>query len=138
VTDEIGELGLHGYTFSMVATAWLLAALMAAGFGYAIWRGYGQWLERQRAAEARMESFVAQAKNALPAAAAAPPPAPVLAAPAAQEQLLFDAASKAALAEEPVLAIQLYARLLSRYPQTALSGQARAAVAQQKTKLPKT
>lgn len=121
----------------MVAVAWMLVALIAGGFGYVVWRAYGQWLERQRAAQARMESFVAQAKQAYAPAAATPPPPAVSGAADVREQLLFDAASKAALADEPVLAIQLYARLLARYPQTALAAQVRAAVAEQKTKLPK-
>ncbi len=125
----------------MVAVAWMLAVLIAAGFGYATWRAYGQYAERQRLSEERMASFVAQAKT--PAAPAGPSPKP---APASlpvppretlQERLLFEAAGKAALAGEPVLAIQLYARLLSRYPQTALAEQARAAVAEQKKKLAK-
>jgi predicted outer membrane lipoprotein len=143
VADEIGELGLHRYTFCMVAVAWMLGVLIAAGFGYATWRAYGQWVERQRAAEERMASFVAQAKmpatQAVPAAQATPAavavPAPST--PTVQEQLLLDAAAKAALAGEPVLAIQLYARLLSRYPQTSLAAQARAAVAEQKKKVAK-
>jgi hypothetical protein len=36
-----------------------------------------------------------------------------------------------------VLAIQLYARLLSRFPESALAAQARGAVAEQKAKLAK-
>ena len=133
----------------MVAVAWMLAVLIAAGFGYATWRAYGQYAERQRLSEERMASFVAQAKTpaapAGPSSAApggpSPKPAPAsLPVPpreAVQERLLFEAAGKAALAGEPVLAIQLYARLLSRYPQTALAEQARAAVAEQKKKLAK-
>jgi TolA-binding protein len=118
----------------MTTVAWMLAVLIAAGFGYAMWRAYGQWQDRQRAAEARMASFVAQAKGPLAQAAAQPAPA---AQPDARERLLFDAAAKTAQAGEPVLAIQLYARLLSRYPQSALAAQARAAVAEQKTRLGK-
>jgi hypothetical protein len=127
----------------MVAVAWMLAVLIAAGFGYATWRAYGQYAERQRLSQERMASFVAQAKNgnapAQAGPAPAPPPASVPMPPkeAVQERLLFEAAGKAALAGEPVLAIQLDARLLSRYPQTALEGQARAAVAEQKKKLAK-
>ena len=117
--------------------AWTLVVLIAAGIGYLFWRAYGQWLERQRAAEARMASFVAEAKHATPAAApegiAAPPPPRESVA----ERLLFEAAGKAALAGEPVLAIQLYARLLARYPASVLGEPARAAVAEQKKKLPK-
>jgi TolA-binding protein len=120
----------------MAMVAWMLGVLIVAGFGYATWRAYGQWLERQRAAEERMASFVAQAK-APPAAAAAPAERAVPVKETVQERLLFEAAAKAALAGEPVLAIQLYARLLSRYPQSGLDAQARAAVAEQKKKLPR-
>ena len=52
-------------------------------------------------------------------------------------RLLLEAASKAGEAGEPALSIQLYAKLLSRYPQTSFSVQARAAVAEQKKKLTK-
>jgi hypothetical protein len=124
----------------MTAVAWMLGVLIVGGFGYAIWRAYGHWLERQRAAEARMASFVAQARapaGEAPAGEAQPAPAAAPAKEALQERLLLEAATKAALAGEPVLAIQLYARLLSRFPQTAFAGQARAAVAEQKKKLAK-
>jgi hypothetical protein len=112
--------------------AWMLAVIIAAGLVYLVRRAYVQWNERNRAAEARMASLLAQAQAvAVPAAAAtAPKEAP-------QERLLFEAAAKTAQAGEPVLAIQLYARLLSRFPKSALAGQARAAVAEQKTKLAK-
>ena len=113
--------------------AWMLGIIIAVGLVYVVRRAYAQWNERSRGAEARMAALLAQAK-----AAAVPQPAP--AAPpkeAAQERLLFDAAAKTAQAGEPVLAIQLYARMLSRFPQSALAAQARAAVAEQKTKLAK-
>ncbi len=112
--------------------AWMLTIMIAAGLVYLVRRAYGQWNERNRAAEARMASLLAQAQAvAVPAAAAtAPKEAP-------QERLLVEAAAKTAQAGEPVLAIQLYARLLSRYPQSALASQAHAAVAEQKTKLAK-
>ena len=117
----------------MTAVAWMLGLLIAGGFGYAIRRAYRQYVERERLSEERMASFVAQAKT--PPPQATPAAAPSL--PAVQEQLLFDAAAKAGLAGEPVLSIQLYARLLSRYPETTLAAQARAAVAEQKKKLAK-
>jgi hypothetical protein len=127
----------------MAMVAWMLGLLIVAGFGYATWRAYTQWEQRQRAAEERMASFVAQAKMPTPPPATtpsipAPAPAAAPAAEAAQERLLFDAADKAAQAGEPVLAIQLYARLLARYPQSGLAGLARTAVAEQKKKLAKT
>ena len=105
----------------MRAVAWMLAFVIVAGAGYALWRARTQWQQRRRAAEERMASFVAQMKPATDAG----------------ERLLFEAAAKTAQAGEPVLAIQLYARLLARYPQSALAVQARAAVAEQKAKLAK-
>ncbi len=125
--------------------AWIVTLLIVAGLGYAGWRAYAKWLDRQRAAEARMASLVAQMKASGPAAqpapsVPAPPPAPPLAPPmvtAAQDRLLFEAADKAGQAGEPAIAIQLYARLISRYPQSGLVAVARAAVAEQKKKLAK-
>jgi hypothetical protein len=55
----------------------------------------------------------------------------------AKQRLLFDAAAKAGEAGEPVLSIQLYARLLARYPDSALASPARAAVETQKKNLTK-
>ena len=55
----------------------------------------------------------------------------------AKQRLLFDAAAKAGEAGEPVLSIQLYARLLARYPESVLASQARAAVELQKKNLTK-
>ncbi len=111
--------------------AWMLGIIIAVGLGYLLRRAYAQWEERNRAAEARMATLLAQAKAA--AAPPATPPAPPTEEP--QERLLFDAAARTAQAGEPVLAIQLYARLISRFPQSALAAQARAAAAEQKTRL---
>jgi hypothetical protein len=55
----------------------------------------------------------------------------------AKQRLLFEAAAKAGEAGEPVLSIQLYARLLARYPDSAFAAQARAAVEAQKKNLTK-
>jgi hypothetical protein len=55
----------------------------------------------------------------------------------AKQRLLFDAAAKAGEAGEPVLSIQLYARLLARYPDSTFASQARAAVELQKKNLTK-
>ncbi len=112
----------------MRIVVWMLGLVILAVAAYAIRRAYVQWTERSRASEARMASLLAEMKGS------GGPPA-VKEAP--EERLLFDAAAKSAQAGEPVLAIQLYARLLSRYPQGALAGPARAAVAEQKTKLAK-
>ena len=118
------------YTFRMKGMLWLviLAALGGLVWGAARWRR--RWLEREKAAEARLASFIAQAMPSAPPVAVAAP-APV----APQERLLLDAATKAGEAGEPVLSIQLYARLLARYPQTRFAAQARAAVDTQKKKL---
>jgi hypothetical protein len=116
---------------------WFMLIAAAAGVGWALARWRKQWVARQQAAEARLASFIAQAAppvpTALPAAAPAVPPAAPPAAP--QERLLLDAATKAGEAGEPALAIQLYAKLISRYPRTQFAAQARAAVETQKKKL---
>jgi len=99
--------------------------------------------DRRRAEEARAMEFLAQASGAaLPkmveaAAAPAPPLMPPSGEAIGPQKLLFEAAHKAGEAGEPALAIQLYARLLARYPQTAFAVQARAAVEAQKKKLTK-
>lgn len=109
----------------------LIAALGGVGYFIARWRR--QWLDRQEVVEGRLASFIAQTSPLVPivnAASALPAPAP-------QERLLLDAAGKAGEAGEPVLSIQLYAKLLSRYPQTQFAAQARAAVEAQKKNLPR-
>ena len=124
--------------------------LTAAGV---VWYALRKFKERQLAEEARMASFLAAAGKtgiveASPATAAAPADAgplslvPAGAVPAAsdslaQQKLLFEAAHKAGEAGEPVLAIQLYARLLARYPTSVFIPQARSAVEALKKKLVK-
>jgi hypothetical protein len=133
----------------MKTVAWLVGLAVVAGFGYWFWRVSQRLRARQEAAEARYSNFVASA-NLPPAAAAAlaaaatpaaaaPAPAPArLDIPAlTQQKLLLDAAAKAAEANEPALAIQLYARLLARYPDTPHAATARAAVEVQKKKFSK-
>ena len=132
----------------MKVMAWLVIIAALAGIVFALVKLRRRWQEQKRVAESRLASFVAQSMAAtaaqpLPGPPAQPlptPPAPAAPpAPARQEdprqRLLFDAASKAAEAGEPALAIQLYARLLSRYPDSMLASQARANVAAQKQKL---
>ena len=114
----------------MKAFIWFVVIAMIGGIGYSIVRWRQQWAERQRASEARFTTFIAEARPAAPAAAA-----PTVADP--QERLLLDAAAKAGEAGEPVLSIQLYAKLLSRYPRTQFESQARAGVEQQKKRLAK-
>jgi len=130
----------------MKVLAWLVIIAALAGIVVALVKLRRRWQEQKRVAESRLASFVAQSM-AKPDAAArpdaqppfVPPPTDAPPAPVRQEdprqQLLFDAASKAGEAGEPALAIQLYARLLSRYPDSALASRARANVAAQKQRL---
>ena len=106
---------------TVVISLLVLAAIGA--MGYAFWRWRRRWLERQRAAEERFASLLAQAK---------PIDAGLI-----QQKRLLEAASKAAEADEPALSIQLYARLLARYPHSDFAAQARAAVETQKKNLAK-
>ena len=101
---------------------WVL--LIAGGAGFVYWlRNWRQrQAEREQAAERRLVAFMAQAR----AQVAPADPA---------QRLLFEAAGKAGEANEPALAIQLYARLISRFPDGAFAAQARAAVDSQKKKL---
>jgi hypothetical protein len=117
--------------------SWLLLIAVFAGIGFALWHWRRREEERERAAEERMASFIAQARpaaQALPAAQATPR---VDAGSLLQQKLLLEAASKAGEAGEAALSIQLYARLLSRYPDGELAALARIAVEEQKKKLAK-
>ena len=110
--------------------------------------------ERERAEAARATAFVSglgSAPKSVDGAPAKTPvgtlagiPAPVMPAPApaptsdiALQKMLFEAAHKAGEAGEPALAIQLYARLLSRFPATGFAEPARAAATALKKKLVK-
>jgi hypothetical protein len=118
------------YTLRVKVLAWLifLASIGVVAYGLARWRK--RWEERQRMADARFTEFMAQVR---------PPAAtPAVAAPAPQERLLLEAAAKAGEAGEPALAIQLYAKLLARFPQSTFAEQARAAVTEQKKRLART
>lgn len=105
-----------------------VAALAGLAFWYWTWRQ--RWQERQRQSHERLANVMVQALSAR-----AKPAGDPLA--AAQQKLLYEAATKAGEAGEPVLAIQLYARLIARYPESELGAQARAAVEAQKKKLVK-
>jgi hypothetical protein len=118
----------------MKALVWLVALGVAAGFAYWLWSWRRRWTERKRASEERFASFMAQAVSSASAETKAAQPAPDLAA-LARQKLLLEAATKAAEAGEAVLSIQLYARLLARYPDSRYAAQARAAVEAQKRRL---
>jgi hypothetical protein len=112
---------------SVVAAAWVVARIRRT------------IKERERAEEERAASLLAGLVGTA-AAPANPAPQPMRAAVVdelAQQKLLFESAHKAGEAGEPALAIQLYARLLTRYPSSAFSEQACAGAEVQKKKLVK-
>ncbi len=117
----------------------LLLSLAAVGvLGYAVWIWRERLQQRERASQERFAAFLKEVKPPAVSGVRTPPEAPIPApSPLAPQKLLFEAAMKAGEAGEPVLAIQLYARLLSRFPETALGAQARAAIEVQKAKLAK-
>jgi len=127
----------------MSMMVWLALLGIFAGFGYAFWLVLRKHAERKQAAEERLAAFMAQMRPAAPKLDPAPPAAPAPkaeAAPAAApnlglQKLLFEAAFKAGEAGEPALSIQLYARLIARYPEGAFAAQARAAAEKEKAKL---
>jgi hypothetical protein len=131
----------------MKSMFWLLLFASAAVVVWILWRSRRTWEARKRAEEERLANFIVGTTAAVVPAPAAPLPAPSPAAlpepvPAAsndlaQQKLLFEAAHKAGEAREHALAIQLYGRLLARYPATAFADQARAAVESMKKKLVK-
>ncbi len=124
---------------------WLGLLGVLAGFGYAFWLVARKHAERKQAAEERLAAFMAQMRPAAsqldaalaPAATPAPNATPAPAQPPhlGMQKLLFEAAFKAGEAGEPALSIQLYARLIARYPEGAFVAQARAAVEKEKARL---
>ncbi len=126
---------------------WLAVIVFAGALVWLVWFLRRKAEERQLAEAARAAAFVSElgpaAKAILEPAALRPAPALVAPAPApvgdiALQKLLFEAAHKAGEAGEAALAIQLYARLLARYPATSFAEPARAAAAALKRKLVKT
>lgn len=123
-----------GYTFTVKGMFWVAVLVFAVAAAWIIARIRRTIKEREQAEEARAANLLAGLLS--PAATAAvvpanPAPRPVRVAPIddlAQQKLLFESAHKAAEAGEPALAIQLYARLLSRFPATGFAEAARAAV----------
>ena len=122
----------------MKQVIWLVALAAMGGVVYGLWRMKAKWEERNRASEDRFATFMAQA---LPGAASATPAVPPMIAEAkashdvAIQRLLLEAGAKAGEAGEPALSIQLYAKLLARYPSCTFAQQARAALETQKKKL---
>jgi hypothetical protein len=123
----------------MRAVSWFIIVGAVIGIVWYLARLWRQFSERREAAEARMMNIVAEARPAmapvLPPMGATAASVPDAAPQAPEERLLFDAAAKAGQAGEPALSIQLYAKLLSRYPHSILVSQARAAVEEQKKKV---
>ena len=144
----------------MKLVIWLIGAAAIGIFVYGIVKWRRQALELRRASDERSAALMAEVMAAAKSSPAAPAADAELAkaefakaaeaaraakavdlakaADLAKQRLLFDAAAKAGEAGEPVLSIQLYARLLARYPESALASQARAAVEAQKRHLTKT
>jgi hypothetical protein len=129
---------------------WLAVFALVLTAAGGIWYVLRKIKQRQAAEAERLAAFLAATTGKPGMADAAPVPAtlPTAAAPEgapapaacdglAQQKFLFEAAHKAGEAGEPALALQLYARLLARYPQTAFAEQARKAADAQKRKLPK-
>lgn len=113
----------------MTTVLWLVIAALLGGIGYLAWRALDKARERERTEEARFAAFIQERKPApMPEAL---PAAPAAAAPPAsnpQEKALFEAANKAAEAGEPALALQLYQRLLERFPAGEFAPGARMAI----------
>jgi len=127
----------------MKAMVWFIVFAAVGGVVYGLYRVRAKWEERNKASEERFASFMSQAlPGSVPVAVAGTAPAPTPPAmplkannDVVQQRLLLEAAAKAGEAGEPALSIQLYAKLLARYPQCSFADQARAAVTAQKKKL---
>ena len=128
----------------MKQMTWVVLIGVLGGLGYWIWLASKRYGERKRAAEERFASFMAQTmkpgvpKAEAPVAAPAAAAAATVPAPTANlvpQKLQFEAATNAGEAGEPALAIQLFARLIARYPSGPFAAQARTAVDAQKAKL---
>jgi hypothetical protein len=117
----------------MRSVFWLAVFGFLLAAGGIVWYSLRKWKERQFAEEERVAAFLA-ATAAKPKMIEAVP-APDAVDGLSRQKLLFEAAHKAGEAGEPALAIQLYARLVARYPASAFAGQARAAAEAEKKKL---
>ncbi len=123
----------------MKQVMWVLVLGIAAGLAYWLWYALRRYEERKHAEEERHAAFMAQMVGAAARNAAAKTSANAAedAAALAQQKLLFEAATRAGEAGEAALAIQLHARLVARYPASALAEQSKAAVVTLKQKLAK-
>jgi TolA-binding protein len=113
----------------MTTVVWLVIAGCVGGIAYLAWRALDKARERERTEEARFAAFIQAGKPTT--APVAPPPALASAPPAAsnpQEKALFEAANKATEAGEPQLALQLYQRLVERFPAGEFAPGARMAI----------
>jgi hypothetical protein len=117
---------MRRYTFSMKGMLWIIVVAALAVLAWSLWRARARMAERRQAEEARAATLLAQAIKRPGAAPANPPP---------EAKLLLEAAVKAGEAGEPALAIQLYARLLARFPQSPLLAQAHAGIGAQRARL---
>ena len=123
------------YTLRMRALFWLIIVGFAATCVWLVWHVRRRFAERRQAEQARAAAFVSGLIPAQPQPAPPAAPAPAAGNEISTQKLLFEAAHKAGEAGEPALAIQLYARLLARYPDSGFAAQARAGAAAQKKKL---
>ena len=115
----------------MTILFWLVVAVFAATLVGMVWYIRRKAEERRLAEEARLAAFVSSLGAAVPPSAPKPALAQAPSLPTsdiALQKMLFEAAHKAGEAGEPALAIQLYARLLARFPATGFAEPARAAV----------
>lgn len=127
---------------------WLAVAAFAATLVWGAWYIRRKAEERRLAEAARAAAFMmdfagaqkslteiatSAAPSAVPAPGAQHSPSP--AGDIALQKMLFEAAHKSGEAGEPALAIQLYSRLLVRYPATTFANPAREAMEAQKKRL---
>lgn len=124
----------------MTILFWLVVAVFAAVLVSLVWYIRRKAEERRFAEEARVAAFVSSLGAAVPPSTPKPAPAQPpssLSGDIALQKLLFESAHKAGEAGEPALSIQLYSRLLARYPATTFAVPAREAVEAQKKRLPR-
>jgi outer membrane protein assembly factor BamD (BamD/ComL family) len=127
----------------MTILLWLVLLGFLLTLGWLVWYSRRKLAALRTAEEARFANFLSgtagrSIADAPPNPASLPAiPSPPGAPGVAQQKLLFEAAHKAGEAGEPALAIQLYARLLARFPDSTFAAAARNAVELQKKKLAK-